>query len=133
MGKQKIDAPLRGVIGALGALILAWPVSSAVAQASPHPPGMTGEQFVRDMRSLPESDLASIRRERAMGYMDGVLDGTVGVRWCPAGHHVAHELGYEAAEHMRRLPPAQLKGSAAALALSVVSRLYPCPHRGTKP
>ncbi|MGF6275572.1 hypothetical protein ABIB38_003971 [Massilia sp. UYP11] len=93
---------------------------------------MTGEQFVRDMRPLPDSDLATIRRERAMGYMDGVLDGTVGVRWCPAGHHVAHELGYEAAGQMRRLPPEQLKGSAAELALAVVSKLYPCQKSGAK-
>lgn len=103
------------------------------ALAAPRVPAMTGEQFVRDMRALPESDLASVRRERAMGYMDGVLDGTVGVRWCPAGQYVAHELGYEAADQMRRLPPERLKESAATLALAVISKTYPCPTSGAKP
>jgi len=133
MDKRKTEAPFRNIVGALGALVLASSLPSTGAPAAAHPPAMTGEQFVRDMRPLPDSDLASIRRERAMGYMDGVLDGTVGVRWCPTGQHVAHELSYEAAEQMKRLPQEQLKGSAAALALSVVSRIYPCPRPGTKP
>lgn len=132
MEEQKGAAPHRGFIGALGALVLAWAAPAAGAPQSPYVPAMTGEQFVRDMRPLPDSDLASIRRERAMGYMDGVLDGTAGVLWCPAERHVAHELGYEATDQMRRLPPEQLKGSAATLALAVVSKLYPCPKSGGK-
>ncbi|WP_313634322.1 Rap1a/Tai family immunity protein [Massilia timonae] len=132
MEEQKAEAQKRGVAAVLGALVLAWAAPAAGAPQSPHVPAMTGEQFVRDLRPLPDSDLASIRRERAMGYMDGVLDGTAGVRWCPAGDHVPHELGYEAADHMRRLPPEQLKGSAATLALAVVSKLYPCPKSGAK-
>lgn len=131
MKRQKAGAPAWPMISALGALITMWSLPTAGAPA--HPPAMTGEQFVRDMRPLPESDLASIRRERAMGYMDGVLDSTIGVRWCPTSPHAAHELSYEAAEQMRRLPPQQLKGSAAALALAVVSRLYPCATKGAKP
>lgn len=117
----------------LRALILLSVLLPSATSAEPHPPAMTGEQFVRDMVAMPNSDLASLRRERAMGYMDGLLDGTVGVRWCPDGQPIAHELSYEAAEHMKRLPPHQLSGSAAALALSVVSRIYPCPPPGAKP
>ncbi|WP_314443026.1 Rap1a/Tai family immunity protein [Massilia timonae] len=132
MEKRKAIVPKLGIAGALSVLVLAWPAPGAGAPQSPHVPAMTGEQFVRDMRPLPDSDLASIRRERAMGYMDGVLDGAAGVRWCPAGDHVPHELGYEAADHMRRLPPEQLKGSAATLAIAVVSKLYPCPKSGAK-
>lgn len=114
-------------------LILLLALVPLGASAEPHPPAMTGEQFVRDMVAMPKNDLASLRRERAMGYMDGLLDGTVGVRWCPNGQPVAHELSYEAAEQMKRLPPHQLTGSAAELALSMVSKIYPCPTPGSKP
>lgn len=133
MNKWRPDSSIGHVVGALGALVLAWSLPATGAPAAPHAPAMTGEQFVRDMRAMPKTDVASIRRERAMGYMDGVLDGAIGVRWCPAGHHAALELGYEAAEQMRKLPPEELKGSAAALALMVVSKIYPCAEEGAKP
>lgn len=90
---------------------------------------MTGEQFVRDMRPLRDSDLASIRRERAMGYMDGVMDGTVGLLWCPAGQHVGHELSYLAAEQMETLPADQLKKGAAPLIVAALAKIYPCPTK----
>ncbi|QYG02416.1 MULTISPECIES: hypothetical protein [Massilia] len=86
MEKRKAIVPKLGIAGALSVLVLAWAASAAGAPQSPHVPAMTGEQFVRDMRPLPDSDLASIRRKRAMGYMDGVMDGTAGVRWCPPVH-----------------------------------------------
>lgn len=40
--------------------------------AAPYIPTITGEKFVRDMLAAPDNGAASMRRERAMGYMDGV-------------------------------------------------------------
>ena len=108
----------------LGALV------PATVMAAPYLPTVTGERFVHDMLATQDSDQAAFRRERMIGYMDGVLDGTAGVRWCPAGSEVAHELSFVAAEEMKKLAPAQLKGSAASLILVVLSRLYPCSKLG---
>lgn len=114
------------------ALVLAALFPSA-ALAAPAIPAVTGETFVRDMLAAADGGPASMRRERAIGYMDGVMDATSGARWCPAGRQVAHELSYVAAEEMKRLPPDQLKGNAAPLALSVLARFYPCAAKGGKP
>lgn len=97
------------------------------AYAAPYLPTLTGERFVRDMLAEPDSGAASMRRERAMGYMDGVMDGTASLLWCPAGQKVAHELSYVAAEEMKKLPSDQLRKSAAPLAVAVLAKLYPCP------
>jgi hypothetical protein len=107
-------------------LAFALMLSSTVQSATPYRAHMTGEQFVRDMLAAPDGGLNSMRRERAMGYMDGVMDAAVGLRWCPAGAAVPHELNYVAAEEMQSLPPARLKGDAAALVLAVLAKLYPC-------
>ena len=98
--------------------------------AAPYIPTLTGEKFVRDMLAAPDNGAASMRRERAMGYMDGVMDGTVGLLWCPAGQHVGHELGYLAAEHMESLPKDQLKKRAAPLVVAALAKIYPCPAKG---
>lgn len=119
---------MRPVMAAILALALA-PFGS-VWSAAPYRAHMTGEQLVRDMLAAPDGGLNSMRRERAMGYMDGVMDAAAGVRWCPAGQKVPHELNYVAAEEMQRLPPARLKEDAAALVLGVLGKLYPC---GSKP
>lgn len=95
--------------------------------AAPYFPILTGEKFVRDMLAEPDGGAASVRRERAMGYMDGVMDGTADLLWCPAGQKVAHELSYVAAEEMKKLPADQLRKSAAPLAVAVLAKLYPCP------
>lgn len=98
--------------------------------AAPYIPTLTGEKFVRDMLVSPDNGAASMRRERAMGYMDGVMDGTVGLLWCPAGQHVGHELSYLAAEQMEPMPADQLKKSAAPLIVAVLAKIYPCPTKG---
>ena len=95
--------------------------------AAPYLPTLTGEKFVRDMLAEPDSGAASMRRERAMGYMDGVMDGTASLLWCPAGQKVAHELSFVAAEEMKKLPADQLRKSAAPLAVAILAKLYPCP------
>ena len=114
------------------ALILLAALVPIGLPAAPYLPAMTGERFVRDIMAMPDGNLASMRRDRAMGYMDGVMDGTVGVRWCPPGQQAAHEISYVAAEQMQRLPAEKLRGNAAALALAVVSKIYPCTAQGAK-
>jgi hypothetical protein len=68
----------------------------------------------------------SIRRERAMGYIDGVIDSTIGLGWCPAGQPLPHELNYVISEDMARMPRAKLDGNAAALVVATLARHYPC-------
>lgn len=82
-----------------------------MAQAAPYRAHLTGGQLVRDMLAAPDGGLDSIRRERAIGYMDGVMDAAAGMRWCPAGQAVPHELNYVVVEDMQRLRREQLKVS----------------------
>jgi hypothetical protein len=109
--------------------LLAAGASGAPAYRS----NMTGEQFVRDMVADPAVGRNSIKRERAMGYMDGVMDASAGVRWCPARQAVPHELNYVVAEDMQRLSSTRLKGDAAALMQEVLGKRYPCAAAGAKP
>ncbi|WP_426195023.1 Rap1a/Tai family immunity protein [Massilia sp. DWR3-1-1] len=90
---------------------------------------MTGQQLVRDMLADPREGYNSIRRERAMGYIDGVMDATAGVQWCPAGKQVPHELNYLIVEGMSRLNAEQLKGGASPLVTDGLRRAYPCGAR----
>ncbi|WP_273028253.1 Rap1a/Tai family immunity protein [Massilia timonae] len=100
------------------------------APAAPYIPTLTGEQFVREMLTALDNGTASMRRERAMGYMDGVMDGTAGLLWCPAGKHVGNELSYLAAEKMKSLPAEQLKKGAAPLIVAALAKIYACPVKG---
>ncbi len=111
----------------------AFGLLAAMTQAGAAPPSLpyhshaTGTQLVRDMLADPaKSSLNSVRRERAMGYIDGVMDATAGLRWCPAGKKVSHELNYFVVEDMAGMKPDQLQGDAAALVLAVLAREYPC-------
>lgn len=111
------------------ALILA--LLAARAGAAPdYRAHMTGTQLVRDMLAEPGVGLNSIRRQRAMGYIEGVADASAGVRWCPAGKLVPHELPYVVVEEVAKMT-AQLEGDASALVLAVLARLYPCRPGGT--
>lgn len=117
----------------VAALVLQLAPALAVAAAGPsYRAQMTGEQLVRDMLSAPDGGLNSMRRERAMGYLDGVMDAAAGRHWCPAGRSVPHELNYVVTEEMQRLSPARLKSAAGDLALEVLGRHYPCRAAGTK-
>jgi hypothetical protein len=107
---------------------------AATPNRQPHPVQMTGTQLVRDMLADPfADDFNSIRRERAMGYIDGVMDASIGLRWCPAGQPVPHELNYVVVEDMTRLTPAKLNGNAATLVLSILAHHYPCKPTGATP
>lgn len=68
-----------------------------------------------------------------MGYMDGVMDSSSGVRWCPAGKSVPHELNYLVIEKVSAMPAAQLNGNAAELVLVALAHLFPCRSTGAKP
>jgi hypothetical protein len=96
-------------------LALACALGSSMAQAAPHRANMTGGQLVHDILAAPDGGLNSIRRERAMGYMDGVMDAAAGLPWCPARQALPHELNYLVVEDMQPLGPDQPKGNAAVL------------------
>lgn len=114
-------------------IVLASLLLTYSAQSRPYRPTMTGAQYVRDMLAPPDGGMASLRRERAMGYLDGVMEVTVGIQWCPAGENVGHELNYLAAEKMQSMPAHELQKSAAALVIDVLGKLYPCTRQGVNP
>lgn len=126
------DGSVKAGVTTLLALTLGLLVAGARG-APVYRPNLTGEQFVRDMQADPAVGRNSINRERAMGYMDGVMDASAGVRWCPAGKDVPHELNYVVTEDMQTLSPTRLKGGAAALMLEALGRRYPCAAAGAKP
>jgi len=105
---------------------MALVLQAAQASASPaYRAHMTGAQLVRDMLADPTEGLNTFRRERAMGYIDGVADAAAGMRWCPAGKPVPHELPYVVVEEVAKMT-GQLAGDASALVLAALGRLYPC-------
>jgi hypothetical protein len=131
-----MEAPLNRFLPLL--LAASIPISLYAPKAGAHGrpanyrPHVTGEQLVRDMRGEPGVGRNSLNRERAMGYIDGVMDTAAGRRWCPAGKAVPHEMNYLVTEALERLSPAQLKGDASALVLAVLAKEYPCSaSRGT--
>lgn len=117
-------------------LALALIVTAAQVAAAPpaaYHSHMTGAQLVRDMLADPaNSPLNSVRRERAMGYIDGVMDAAAGTQWCPAGRTVPHELNYAVVEELSAMSSKKLKGDASALVLATLARLYPCTRKGAK-
>lgn len=117
----------------VAALVLQLAPALVSAAAGPsHRAQMTGEQLEHDMLSAPDGGLNSMRRERAMGYLDGVMNATAGRCWCPPRSSVPHELNYVVTEEMQRLNSARLKGAAADLAVEVLGRHYPCGAAGSK-
>jgi len=92
-------------------------------------PHMSGVQLVRDMLADPMEGLNSIRRERAMAYIDGVADASAGIRWCPAGKPVPHELPYVVVEEIDKMKGPH-DGDASALVLNALGKLFPCRHGG---
>jgi hypothetical protein len=94
---------------------------------------MTGAQLVHDMLADPLLAGNAVTRERAMGYIDGIADATLGVRWCPAKKMVPHELNYVVAEEMKGLGADRLKRGAAPLVLATLRKFYPCTDAGRQP
>jgi hypothetical protein len=110
------------------ALTLLLAVGQAAASPPPQfPAQVTGTALVRDMQASPRDDeLNNTRRERAMGYIDGVMDAGVGRQWCPAGKRVPHELNYLVIEEMARMSRATLNRNASELVSIALARLFPC-------
>lgn len=107
----------------------------AAAQAKPanYRPYLTGEQLVRDMRADPAVGFNAVQRERAMGYIEGVMDAFAGKRWCPRSREsLPHELNYILIEEVTPLNSAQQKGDAAEVVLAGLAKLYPCNGAGAK-
>jgi hypothetical protein len=104
--------------------------AQALATAATLRPPVTGEQVVRDMLADPAVSDSSMMRERAMGYIDGIMDMTVGVQWCPAKQVVPHELNYVVAEEMKALGTDRLRSNAAPLIAAILRRHYPCHANG---
>jgi hypothetical protein len=114
------------------AIVLA--LLSAQAGAAPaYRAQMTGAQLVRDMQADPSVGDNPARRERAMGYIDGVMDASAGERWCPTGKTIPHELNYLVVEAVAAMPKTRQQGAAAALIQSVLAEKYPCKSHGAKP
>lgn len=111
--------------------VLALALLAAQIHAAPtYRAHMTGAQLVRDMLTDPFEGSNPVRRERAMGYIEGVADSSAGVRWCPNGKPVPHELPYVVIEEVEKMPPAHLVGDASVLVLAALAKLYPCRTGG---
>lgn len=107
---------------ALAGLLLA---GQAVG-AAPYRPSMTGAELVRDMLADPAVTLNAVKRERAMGYLDGIMDATVGAQWCPKRKAVPHELNYLVTEALSNLSADDLKGNAMPLVTTALGKRFPC-------
>ena len=106
--------------------VLTFALASNVAHPEPYRVNVTGAQLVRDMLAVPDGRPNSIGRERAMGYIDCVLNASAGLRWCPDSYVLPHELNYVVVEELQNLNPDQLKGSAVVLMRGALARRYPC-------
>lgn len=112
-------------------LLFALALPAMATAATPtYRPYMTGVQLVRDVQAEPGKGSNSIRRERAMGYIEGVADASAGLSWCPAGKPLPHELPYIVAEEVAKMTGQQ--GGAASLVLSALGKLYPCRAGGAR-
>lgn len=114
---------------------LALVLALLAAQASAVPAYrayMTGAQLVRDVQAEPGVGANSIRRERAMGFIEGVADASAGTSWCPAGKAVPHELPYLVVEELEKMSRSQVDGAAAALVLAALGRLFLCRAGNTR-
>lgn len=114
--------------------VLVLGLLAAQAGAAPiYRANMTGAQLVHDMLADPMVGDNPRHRERAMGYIDGVMDASAGVHWCPARKTIPHELNYLVVEGIAAMAQARQKGSAAALIQAVLAEKYPCNSPGAKP
>jgi hypothetical protein len=110
--------------------MLALPAS--VGHAETYHPSTTGEQLVNDMQADPTVALNSFKRQRAMGYLDGIMDATVNSAWCPARKKVSHELNYILIEEVAMLSAEMLKANAMPLVVEALRKRYPCaPKSGS--
>lgn len=96
------------------------------ADAATYTASTTGAQVVQDMLADPVVTLNAVKRERMMGYLDGVMDATVGIAWCPARKAVPHEMNYLVTEEISKLNADALKGNAVPLVTAALRKMFPC-------
>ena len=114
-------------------LCLALALPECLAQpatAAPYPYKMNGDRFV-EMLHRPEP-YATLERDQAYYYLNGLKDGTQGRTWCDVNHLKTPDLAYDLASEISRMPQAERKRSAAVLLLDLLHRKYPCPAAGRK-
>jgi hypothetical protein len=103
-------------------LALALPAYAAPVGTHPFP-WMTGEQLLRKLdRPASQIDAAA-----TSAYLQGVMDATADREWCysatkPGTNQVQPVL----TDKLRALPPAQVRQSAAVLAVQAWREKWPC-------
>lgn len=106
--------------------------ASSASAAGNYRSHWTGAQLVRDMQADPRIDINMVRRERAMGFLEGISDATVARDWCPASTAIPHELNFLLVERVARFSPARQKGDAAPLVVAALAAAYPCRSGGKR-
>lgn len=113
----------------LGLLVVFQNAAGARPDYRPH---MTGQQLIHDMKANSRIGQNAVRRERAMGYLDGVMDAGAGTLRCPGSEDLPRELNYEVTDDIALLGPERLRGNAAPLVLAALAAHYPCKPSGDK-
>lgn len=101
-------------------------ITGTASGAETYHPSTTGAQVVKDMLADPNVGVSYLKRERMMGYLDGVMDASVDVEWCPARKPVSHEMNYLLTEEISKLSADALKGNAVPLITAALRKMYPC-------
>jgi hypothetical protein len=102
------------------------------AKTVPAPsPWFTGAQL---LQQLERGDASTVE------YLKGVFDATESGLWCysdykprPTPKQPPESMRKQAAEFLRRLPPARLKERGAALIIEMWQTKWPCPPDGCCP
>ncbi len=65
----------------------------------------------------------------ADAYIDGVLDATTGISWCPNRRYKPDTVEEKVIWGLRKLPADTLKRAAAPLIIDILRPLLPCPAK----
>ncbi|NHZ43390.1 Rap1a/Tai family immunity protein [Massilia aquatica] len=97
---------------------------------------LTGQQLV-DLLAVPSGTLNTAQlspREQhnhriADAYIDGVLDATTGIGWCPNKRYKPDTIEEKVIWGLRKLSAESLQRAAAPLILEILRPLLPCPEK----
>jgi Rap1a immunity proteins len=120
----------------LSTLAMYLALSSRTTHAQPVKiaPRMSGQMLVDQYLGPPGSTAGKlsgpdfVAQQAAKGYLDGIHDATEGRVWCYSGRIKPHELNFSLVWSLKDLPKETLKGNAAPLVVSLLSKKYPCPN-----
>lgn len=107
-------------------------VLPGTALTSPYAYSITGDMLVRmhegpaEQRGELLKGDAYVEREKARGYIAGVMDMTHGSSWCAVGNMPPHEVSADVVDVIARLKPKDLEGGAAPLVAGALRKLFPC-------